>query len=258
LIGFELKQADAYLPVPVLASAVDSAFPLPGLSLGFGRSFLQPISGRYRLGPLGRGWAHGWEINAVTASNGDVRIESGGGILFFTKQDDGSYYGPAGETTELTLSGGAYTLRRKDGVVSVFRPDGKLDYVAEPHGIRVTAGYDAGGRLIALTHSSGAQLTIDYSAVGRIARVIDPAGRIASYSYDAAGEHLVSVTDHRGVTRYDYVTGQGAAREHALASVAHADGSHLYFHYDDRGRLSRRPASPGRTITTSAGISCRS
>ena len=48
-----------------------------------------------------------------------------------------------------------------------------------------------------------------------------------TYTYDAAGEHLTGYTDQYGSHTYTYVTGQGAAREHALASVNFSDDTHV-------------------------------
>src|SRR5262249_43056036 len=86
-------------------------------------------------------------------------------------------------------------------------------------------------------HSNGDALMIAYNAQGRVSRVTDPGGRAVDYAYDATGEHLVSVTRPGGVAQYTYLTGQGLAREHALASITYADGTHAFFDYDDRGRL---------------------
>src|SRR5205807_572784 len=94
-----------------------------------------------------------------------------------------------------------------------------------------------GSQLTSLTHSDGQALTFTYNAQGRINTVTDPGGRVASYQYDASGEHLVSVTTPAGTTRYAYLTGQGAAREHALASITNPDGTHVFYAYDARGRL---------------------
>jgi RHS repeat-associated protein len=245
LLGFELQQASASLPVAILDAARDAEFPTPGVELNFDRVFLQPIAGRYRLGPLGRGWAHQWEIQAATDADGNVQIDAGGALRYFIKQPDGSYRGVAGDRGALSLVGGDYQLREVDGTVTVFRPDGTLDYIADSHGTRVTAGYDAIGRLSTLTHSTGPALTIQYNAQGRISQVTDPAGRVTNYVYDASGEHLINVSDARGSLAYAYVTGQGAAREHALAGITHTDGTHLFFDYDSRGRLAGQHGDGG-------------
>jgi RHS repeat-associated protein len=238
LFGFELKQADAALPFPILASAVDAAFPTSGLELGFGRAFLQPISGRYRLGALGRGWVHGWEVSASTDTFGNVRVDAAGTYRNFSILRDGNYLSAPGDTGVLTFADGVYHLGELDGTTTTFRTDGKIDFVQEPHGTRVTAGYDSDGRLDSLTHSTGPVLTIAYNAQGRISTVTDPTGRSDFYTYDASGEHLLSVTDQDGTTRYTYVTGQGAASEHALASIENTDLTHLFVAYDAHGRLS--------------------
>lgn len=50
LLAFELQQAGNTVSNPALATAVDAADATPGLSLEFGRVFLQSLAGRYTLG----------------------------------------------------------------------------------------------------------------------------------------------------------------------------------------------------------------
>jgi YD repeat-containing protein len=73
------------------------------------------------------------------------------------------------------------------------------------------------------------------------------------YTYDASNQHLLSVRDYDGrVTSYSYITGQGAAKEHALSEIAFADGSHRYYTYDSHGRLASTYRDGGaETITFS-------
>src|SRR6185295_15245032 len=64
LFNFEVLQATAALnPVRTLAGAVDASAPSPGFPLVFRRVYGQPILSRYKLGPLGRGWSHNWDIS---------------------------------------------------------------------------------------------------------------------------------------------------------------------------------------------------
>src|SRR5581483_10464191 len=106
-----------------------------------------------------------------------------------------------------------------EGTLTAFRADGRIDYVQDTNGNRVTAVY-TGGRLTQLQHSAGPALAIHYNAAGLIDRVTDPAGRQVLYTYDAANQHLVSVQATDGtVTGYTYDTGGNPATANALTSV---------------------------------------
>ncbi|MCY2925015.1 MAG: hypothetical protein NT031_06175, partial [Planctomycetota bacterium] len=89
-----------------------------------------------------------------------------------------------------------------------------------------------------------------YNAQGRIATETDAVGRVTAYGYDAGGEHLVSVTNAQGTATFTYVTGQGAAREHAVASATGPDGVTTTFTYDALGRLTQRTVGAGPQSVT--------
>jgi RHS repeat-associated protein len=247
--NFEVAQASASIgPVKYLAGAVDASVSTPGLPLTFSRVYGQPIISRYKLGPLGRGWSTNWDIFAETESNGDVVLRGPGGVDRFFTLDRGSYVGAAGDHGRLTLTGGAYRLTETDGTLWQFRTDGRLDFVQDTNANRITLGY-TGGNLTSLTHSSGRQLLLEYNAAGRLVRLTDPMGpgtaddRVTTYEYDPSGEHLLRVTaPGNQVTGYTYDTGTALPKEHALTSVAYADGTHSFFAYDDRGRLAETSA----------------
>jgi RHS repeat-associated protein len=236
LLAFELQQDGDSLPQPTLASAVDASAPAPGLPLTFGRVFVQSIAGRYQLGPFGRGWADTWDTMATADSSGNVTIQGAGTVRFFTKQPDGTSLATPGDHGTLTLQNGLYQLREKDGTVDVFQPDGRLGYLQDPNGNRITATY-SNGLLIKLGHSDGQSFTLSYNAQGRISQLTDEAGRVTTYSYDTSGEHLLSVTGPGGTTSYSYDLGTNIDRKHALLSITSPDGTHLFFDYDDQGRL---------------------
>src|SRR5262245_60210980 len=82
LLTFAFREADASLPRPTLATAVDASAPSPGLPLVFGRVYHQLLSGRYRLGALGRGWTHNWDISATEDRDGNVTIQTNGSFRF--------------------------------------------------------------------------------------------------------------------------------------------------------------------------------
>ncbi len=136
------------------------------------------------------------------------------------------------------LSSGALKLTEQDGMVIMFRAsDGALDYFEDSNGYRVTASYDADGHVTSLTESNGDVTGVAYNAQGRIATITDSVGRPTTFTYDAGGEHLLTRTTPLGTTTYSYVSGQGDASEHALASETFPDGSMISFTYDSHGRL---------------------
>jgi RHS repeat-associated protein len=236
LFGFILQQIDNAIPFQPLAVVADAAAPTPGLALTFTRTYLQPISNRYALDPFGRGWSSKWDITATKESNGNIDIHTGTSLRTFTPLIDGSFQSAPGDPGVLTKQGNGYRLLEIDGTITDFGADGKVSSITDRDGNAVQAGYTH-GLLTSLVASSGATFTIHYNDQGRIDQLTDQAGQKTTYSYDASGEHLLSVTSPRGVTSYTYLSGQGLAREHALASITQPDGTHVYYHYDDMGRL---------------------
>lgn len=243
LFNFEILQTTAALnPVRTLAGAVDASSPSPGFPLVFRRVYNQPILSRYKLGPLGRGWSHNWDITAqnLTQFRGLVISGPGGTDRFFGRNNNGSYTATGSDTGQLTVSGGTFRLIEADQTVWVFAtnaPTGQLQYVEDPNGNRITCGY-TGAQLTSLTHSSGAQFLLQYNGTGRITQVIDPVGRITTYEYDGSGEHLIRVTaPGNRVTTYAYHTTGIPQRLHALTNVTHPDLTQDSFAYDAQGRL---------------------
>jgi RHS repeat-associated protein len=240
LFAFEFRQADGLGALARPVTAVDAMVPAPGLAITMSRDYTNSISGRYELGPFGQGWswAGGWLRRLSVLADGTVVIaQSGGSTRRFQPDLRGGYFDEHGEPAALVSLGGAFTLREENGLLTAFRTDGRLDYVEDTNGNRISAGY-TGDLLTSLTHSSGQMLQIAYDG-GRITSTTDPAtGRTTRYAYDAENEHLVSVTTFDGrTTAYRYSVGAGATTEHALLSVGYADGTHRFFAYDAQGRL---------------------
>jgi RHS repeat-associated protein len=258
LLEFEFQQANGLSPYGTLAVAVDASVPAPGITLGLERSFPGSIPGRYSLGPLGRGWSHNWEVSLTRAADGTVHVATPGLMhRIFQPDSRGGFFAQPGDYGVLTaLPDGTFVLREQNGLASAFRADGKLDHVEDVNGNRITCGY-TGDLLTSLTHSSGQVLLLAYNAAGRIERVTDPDGRQTLFTYDAANEHLIAVQDPAGrVVQYAYSSGQGAAVEHALSSVAYPDGTHDFFAYDGHGWLVGMCGDGGAdpvTLTRDAG-----
>jgi len=239
LLRFEFLQAGGLSPIKNLASSLDASVEAPGISLSFARSYFQSITDRHTLGAFGYGWTHSWDVRLETAEDGTVTI-LGPGSNQRTFQPDvrGGWFADKGDYGTLKATGnGTYTLQEKSGVLTAFGSDGKLDYVQDTNGNRVTATY-TGTLLTRLTHLTGPWLQIDYNASGRIASITDSVGRITAYTYDAAGTRLASVQapDTR-VVSYQYLPASGSPSGHVLSEIVYPGGNHRYFTYDAAGRL---------------------
>ena len=219
LLGFELQQASDY----------------------------QALSQRYSLGSFGRGRFFIGDIQAITDETGNVTIENSGTQRSFTLQEDGSYRSSLGDYGTLTLDGGVYKLAEQGGTVTVFRPDGRLDFIEDTNSNRLTTQYN-GSQLTGLNASNGDSLTLTRNESDRITRVTDSVGRVTTYNYDETGELLLNVTSVEGTTNYTYDD------NFALTSITDQNGTQATFEYDNRGRLIRGSFNDGaEEITYSYG-----
>jgi hypothetical protein len=214
LLTFEFLKADGLSPLRSLAGGVDAAVEAPGLPLAFSRTFPATISGRFELGSLGRGWSHNWQYALEKETDGTVVVIGPGGSRRVFKPDSRfwasmapagaarvsdqlnyytsprQYFPQAGDHGQLTAYyGGVFTLREPSGLLRAFHADGKLDYLEDPNGNRITCGY-SGSLLISLSHSSGQSLAIGYTG-NFIQTITDSVGRQTVFGY--TGEHLTSV-----------------------------------------------------------------
>ena len=244
LFGFLMSIAnDEYCPAGYLEAAQDAYVPAPGLSLEFDRVFLgDTILGRFHLGSLGRGWTDNWDWRLETSSDGTVTVvtPTDGRRMF---QPDGrwsgTYFSSPGDNATLSpRDGGGFLLQEADGLKYAFAADGKLAYVEDTNGNRITAGY-TNGKLTLLTHSEGQTLAIAYDTSGHILSVTDPQGRATTYGYNDAGDHLTSVTTYDGLaTTYRYSQPNdinvydGAGTVNELTRIGYPDGTHRVFTYD--------------------------
>jgi RHS repeat-associated protein len=204
----------------------------------------QSIAERYHLGSLGRGRRFVGDVRIVTDEDGNVILEDAGFQRFFTQQADGSYQGASGDLGTLTLVGDVYQLEEAGGILAQFLPNGRLDFVEDANGNRVTAAY-SGDQLTELVSSTGNSFTFAYTQDGRISAVTDQSGRTTTYGYDAAGEVLLSMTEPGGNTiTYTYND------DFAVTSITDATGVQQQFEYDNYGRLIQRNLNDGAAVFT--------
>lgn len=203
------------------------------------------ISSRYRLGTWGRGRPDATTYEVTADPAGNLSFSNGGLLRFFLRQSDGSYRGMADDTATILRSAAGTTLIEPSGHIFQYRADGKLTSIDDVYGNRLSFTYDSSGRLTTISDANGDQQLFTYNAAGRVASMTDYDGQTTTYAYDLANEHLLAETNPQGTTTYTYVSGQGATREHALASVTTPDGVTTDFEYDELGRLVRQSSEGG-------------
>ncbi|WP_240695693.1 RHS repeat-associated core domain-containing protein, partial [Candidatus Chloroploca sp. Khr17] len=244
LQAFSFRQADGLNPMRVLASGMDAVVEGPGLTIAFERSYLQPLSRRFELGDLGRGWTHNWHQGMTVSDDGTVSITDLTGTPRIFQPDSrysGRYLAQPGDQATLRTADGGYRLTEASGLIQFYR-DGKLQYLEEPNGNRITITY-TGEQMTRLEHSSGGLLAFTYTPAGYLATITDQDGRQTTYTYN--GAYLASVTTDDGrTTTYTYAT-EGAA-QHALASIGQPDGVTQNFTYDSLGRLATTSRDDGQ------------
>ncbi len=221
-----------------LAASVDAYAPARGLPLTFSRVAFDTFAQRFTVGPLGRGWSHNYEYALSQPITDTIVIKGpGGGGRVFVKDGTGAWRSAAGDFGELEpLGDGTYRLRETDGLIWLFDTAGRLSYLEEPNGNRITLGYTS-GQLTGLSHSNGQSFALAYNGQGRISQITDHAGQVTLFNYDAGGEHLLSVVAPGPVTTTYAYTSTATAANHALQTVTYPDNTHQYYAYDSQGRL---------------------
>ena len=150
------------------------------------------------------------------------------------------YFDQAGDHGTLIANpDGTFSLREIEGSLTHFLAGGRVDYVQDTNGNRITAGY-TNGLLTSMTHSDGQALQIHYNAAGRIIQVTDPFGRETVFAYDSSDQHLMSVQQADGSTyAYSYDPGPNPATRNGAAGLDRANPTGLtqFFTYDFEGRL---------------------
>jgi YD repeat-containing protein len=233
-----------------LVSSTDAASPGPGPALAFRRVYPGSLMARFRLGAMGYGWTHNYNLRLSQLESGDVTIAGAGGLRAFRRLAEGIYQGGETDRGALAKDGDRFILTEPDGSVESFSADGALESVKDFLGNGATLSYDGSGRLTRVAHTDGDSLELTYDGAGRLHSLRDHAGGLTLYAYDGAGEHLESVTAPSGaVTSYAYEEVTGGLADHALLSVTRPGQALESFSYDELGRFSGRALDGQPTVT---------
>lgn len=225
-----------------LADFTDAGAPAPGMPLAFRRYISHdPYSFPY-LGALGRGWMHSFDVFLEEFPDGTVRFHGPSPAPLarvFKSLPNGSFESAPGDHSVLSLQGdNTFQLREKNGFKMRFLANGKLHYMEDRNGNRITLSYDGNGRMVQASHTTGDSLAFAYNAAGRMQCVTDPSGRITQYLYDTTGQLLIKVIDPSlAETTYTYTQGRNYLVNQRLESITYPDNTGVQYQFDDSARV---------------------
>lgn len=210
-----------------------------------------------RVGPLGLGWSHNYDIRLSTNSAGSVTLHGSSGLQrLYTKTATTTYKSPQGDISTLIRDAttGNYKITER-GVTQNFNANGRLTSIVDRFGNTITMGYDVSNPadLKTITDSAGRTIRFEYDTAvtpHRIMRITDPnAGPttddIKKYKlcYDAHGQLFRitdPLTDKSGYWEYLYYTMPASDdyRNGMLRSRQDPNGNVTLYEYYPDGRLS--------------------
>jgi RHS repeat-associated protein len=248
-----INQDEAGDPVNTLTGSLSStnldvAIPGRGPAVEFSRTY---NSNDTRVGALGPGWGHLYEIRLVTPGDGSDSLvlvgPQGRRDRYLRSGDD--FIAPPGVQRTLTQKpDGTFSAVDRAQTAWLFDSHGILTQIRDRYGNSSNLSYDTYGRLTTVSDAAGrGNVTIgygtDYAIQRRITSVTDWASpaRAVTYEYDASGR-LWKVTDREGkTTTYTY---DGTSQR--LATVTNGRGKVvLTTTYDAQGRVATQRDARG-------------
>jgi len=142
---------------------------------------------------------------------------------------------------------GTFAARRRDGMRIIFDPEGRLQFVEDRNGNRLSFLYEEAHpeRLTAISDATGLGLALQYDADGRLTGLLASDGQGVQYSYDADGR-LAGVADDVGPATF-YVYDENDL----LVEVRDGESrTSLQNSYDGLGRLLAQTDAAEYGITT--------
>jgi YD repeat-containing protein len=208
-------------------------------------------------GPMGFGWSHSYTVSLTQFYLGEsfLRIlDHTGRGRYFEQIAPGQWGGKYDEESSILSQDDAYFWKRSDGAVYRFSIDGRLEWIKDPLGNKLTLSYDEEDVLQqVLDEASGRTLSFQYDENGHLISVTGPPtpavpdGILVVYEYDAS-DNLVSVTypDGSGFT-YSYTDPNDP---HNLTERHDKAGNLLAsWTYDDQDRAIENYTPYGRGVS---------
>lgn len=184
-------------------SETDMSYTAPGFTLNIKRTY---NSKNTDTGLLGKGWTFGFEstlkADTTNAALFTAKLPDGSAQVF---ELSGSTYTAYDSHSTLVKNGGDHLLTTSDQYQYHFNTTGRLDWMADRDGNRISISLDSAGKILSITDAAGRTVNLGYNSDGRITSISDPMGRTVKYEY--SGVLLSKVTDPNGSIRnYTYTS----------------------------------------------------
>ena len=180
-----------------------------------------------------------------------VTVETNEGTKKFTKIPTASegyeYVPPPGDgSTLLMAANGVISITDKNGTVTTFSADGKIQSWQDTNNNIVSFTYTGSGntkKLTQVNNGKGRKLIFSYNSAGKLTNVSDGT-RTVSYVYDAAGNLVTSRNTLNNATTYTY-SEPGLLNK--MYYPSHPTTAVMTNNYDDFGRI-KTQADPSGNI----------
>lgn len=164
-----------------------------------------------RVGPLGQGWTHNYNVRLVNPGDGTgslVLVASEGRSIYYT-HNNGVFTPPHDVHVDLVKNAdGTYTATHEDQTVWTFNIRGQLTRITDRYGNHSDLQYDGTTGLLTSVSdpANRGSLSLQYdSQTFRLLSITDWAARKITFQYDLNGRRLSGVTDREGnATTYQY------------------------------------------------------
>ncbi|HHN74010.1 MAG TPA: hypothetical protein ENK10_02150, partial [Acidobacteria bacterium] len=206
-----------------------------------------------RLGPMGYGWSHTYDVFLVEDPGISATVTDGSGReTTFTDLGGGLYDSPPGVHEKLEKDGAGWAMTFVSGEVWSFSAAGRLISMRDVHGNTISMTYDAGDKLISINETLGRDVTLAYGADGMIDSVSDWTGRTWTFDHDAAGNLISSSTPADAdtpsyTTTYSYFT--VGYLQHNLRQIQYPENYSIDFEYYANDKLFRHTESGLRSMS---------
>jgi len=213
--------------------------------------------------PLGRGWAHDYNIRIVNNGPGFGLTFHGpdGRVIYYHIVDTttGTYEPETGyaEHSQIVLNAdGTYTQTTKEGIVYDFDATGALTAITDRNNNQTILSYDTNGNLTSITDFNGRVTTLAYDANNHIISYTSPGGNTTTFGYDASNTYLTSITDPAGgswLFTYDPNSGMMLTKtdpNNNQWQYAYDASNRLQTSTDPQGNVKTISYDPANNVTT--------